>query len=295
MHYTHTLYTHNTHTNRAAYTHGSLNDYTISMLLNSGASCSVIAKPDVYTQIKPLHTVRLINADGRDIMPAGAAVMKIGLGKFSTKHQFVVVDHLSTPIILGCDFLMSHGYVLDFQKCTFYRSQYPDEILQLRPELIDPSHTIPQPLHIITVDDECPCTLQTDKHTNTRHAYHCPQTHPSSHLNWVARTPHSMLLTQAMLCLLKFHPNLSHSTTLSEFTSYSRRWPRKALYNQVPVCPCCICAQALWRNLNLCRLNGVTRKDSYPVPCPLAVPHGATINRENHILSWARLWTLGVY
>jgi len=92
---------HYTHINRAAHTQGSLNGHTITILLDSGASCSVIAKPHVHH--KPMHTVRLINADGRDITPAGVAILTIGLGKFSTEHQFIVVDHLSTPVILGCD------------------------------------------------------------------------------------------------------------------------------------------------------------------------------------------------
>ena len=99
--------THNIHTNynRAAHTHGSLNGRRTSVLLDSGASCSVIAKPNIHhTQIKPIQTVRLINAHGRDITSAGVAVMTIGLGKFSTEHQFVVVDYLSTLVILGCDF-----------------------------------------------------------------------------------------------------------------------------------------------------------------------------------------------
>ena len=52
-------------------------------------------------------------------------------------------------IILGCEFLMNHGYVLDFEWCTFHRAQIPEEVLQLLP-----TKTTPQPLHTITMDDE---------------------------------------------------------------------------------------------------------------------------------------------
>ena len=124
-HYVPTV-THNPHTNRATHTHGSLNDCRTVILLDSGAS----SKPYAYhTVIEPIHTVRLANVDGRDIMPCGVAIMTIGLGKFSTEHKFVVVDHLSTPVILGFDFLTRHGYVLDFKQYTFYRSQNPEEVL----------------------------------------------------------------------------------------------------------------------------------------------------------------------
>ena len=99
--------------------------------------------------------------------------MTTGLGKL---YKFVVVDHLSTPVILGCDFLIRNGYVLDFEQCTFYCSKNPEEVLQLQP-----AQTIPQPLHMITIDDECPQAIPTPcKHTHTRHAHRhssCPYTH----------------------------------------------------------------------------------------------------------------------
>ena len=56
---------------------------------------------------------------------------------------------------------MRHGYVLDFKQCTFYRSQNPEEILQLQPAWENPPHTIPRPLHMITIDDECPQAIPT--------------------------------------------------------------------------------------------------------------------------------------
>ena len=62
------------------------------MRLDSGASCSVISKPYIsHTYISPTHTMRLVNADERDITPCGMAMMTIGLGKFATRHFFVVV------------------------------------------------------------------------------------------------------------------------------------------------------------------------------------------------------------
>ena len=60
------------------------------MLLDSGASCSVISKQHVCpAHISPAHTMRLVNADGRDITTCGAVTMTIGLGKFSASHVFI--------------------------------------------------------------------------------------------------------------------------------------------------------------------------------------------------------------
>jgi len=246
------LHTTRTLTGQHTHTQGSLNGHTITILLNSGASCSVIAKPHVHhTQIKPMHTVRLINADGRDITPAGVAILTIDLGNFSAEHQFVVVDSLSTPVILGCDFLMGHGYVLDFQQCAFYRSQCPDEILQLRPEWKDPSQTC-LPMFILP------------SHPPFKNLS------PFFQLNEVTQSPHSMLLILVVLCPSKFRRIQFRSTILREFTSNSRQWPRKASTHQWPRCAPAVYVPKPSGEIRICvdyvQLNSVTKKDSYPLP-----------------------------
>ena len=75
--------THNKHTNRAAHTEGSLNNHMTLIMLNSRASCSVVSQSLVkHTHIEPIHKTRLVNADGRDIIPCGVASMTISLGSF---------------------------------------------------------------------------------------------------------------------------------------------------------------------------------------------------------------------
>ena len=85
------------------------------MLLDLGASCSVASKSCIHSRlIESIQSTRLINADGRHVTPCGVATMTVELGQSSTNHKFVVVDFLSTPVILGCDFLIKHGYIIDF-------------------------------------------------------------------------------------------------------------------------------------------------------------------------------------
>jgi len=129
MHHTLTLMhtiTHNPHTNKVVHT-GLLNDQRTIKLRGSLFSGLKFPRSH-HTEIKPRCTVRCVKAEGRDIMPLGMTITTISLGKFSTKHKFVVVDDLSTLVILGCDFLINYGYVLDFES-VFYRSQHHEEVL----------------------------------------------------------------------------------------------------------------------------------------------------------------------
>ena len=64
-------------------------------------------------------TITLINADGRKLTPLGTTTAKLDLGIITVDHTLVVVEHLSTPVILGCDFLTTHGVTLDFKAKTF--------------------------------------------------------------------------------------------------------------------------------------------------------------------------------
>jgi len=91
----------------------------MQILLDSGASCSAISKQHVQIdQLLPGWCTQLVNADGRAFQPLGASSMTIVLEDFSADHTFIVVEQLSVPSILGCDFLPQYGFILDFQKGT---------------------------------------------------------------------------------------------------------------------------------------------------------------------------------
>jgi len=68
----------------------------------------------------PLTSVTLINADGSSLCPAGTATAQVALNGLDTPHTFTVVNDLSTPVILGCDFLSKHGVLLDFSMNMFH-------------------------------------------------------------------------------------------------------------------------------------------------------------------------------
>ena len=66
---------------------------------------------------------------------------------------FIVVEHLSTPVILACNYLANNGFVLDFQQGTFHRAENPEQMLQLLPAESTSYHSI--------VDDDCPQAIPT--------------------------------------------------------------------------------------------------------------------------------------
>ena len=80
--------------------------------------------------------------------------MTVTLGDFSVEQFFIVVEKLSTPVILGCNYLTDNGFVLHFKLGTFHRAETPNQKLKLLPaEAI--------PCHLITVDNDCPQQAHT--------------------------------------------------------------------------------------------------------------------------------------
>lgn len=159
-----------THTNRATYTNGKVNNKAIIILyLDSGASCSVIlADYTCKSEIKPITTTKLVNADGRNIISHGAINMTVTSGDFSVEQSFLVVEHLSTPVTLGCDYLTTNGFIiiLNFKQGTFHRAENPMQRLQL---LLAEFTSC----HLITMDDDYPQAIPTTCNDHRRHALLC--------------------------------------------------------------------------------------------------------------------------
>jgi len=87
---------------KGAYKRGSVNNHDMDILLDLGAPCSVILKDFFRSQVMKLATpIKPINVDGRNILPVGTATLKVCLGEFEANQQFIVVDNLSAPAIIG--------------------------------------------------------------------------------------------------------------------------------------------------------------------------------------------------
>ena len=100
----------------------------------------------------------LVNADDRNLIPHGATTVIVTLGDYYIKQSFLVVERLSTPVILACNYLTTNKFILNFKLGTFDRA----ENLQLLPvEFLS--------CHLITMDDDCPQAIPTKckDHTST--------------------------------------------------------------------------------------------------------------------------------
>jgi len=64
------------------------------------------------------------------------------------------MENLSIPVILGCDYLVNNGFVLNFKQGIFHRAEYPSQVLQLQPA----ESTSCQ---MITIGDDCPQAILT--------------------------------------------------------------------------------------------------------------------------------------
>ena len=98
---------------KAAYIQGRVGDHQLNILLDSGASCSVIRREYVAPKdLYPPGNIRLTNADGRELAPLGTTTLRVNLGNLEADQSFTVVENLSAPAILGCDFLKRVGIVI---------------------------------------------------------------------------------------------------------------------------------------------------------------------------------------
>lgn len=247
------------------------------MLLDSGASCSVIRQDYVSpTDLEPMSPVSLVNADGRGLTSVGLTTMRIQLNNLKTTQTFVVVEHLSAPAILGCDFLTRHGLILDFGRGTFHQGdpQSAEGHLSLHP------HNSCN----FVLDDECPQAMpfkgkeadQEELDTPTEfHSALGPvlQGHRKLFKTQVGRThiaEHVIDTGDASPIKvpprpIPFHYQDRVHTQLQEMAKEgiirpsSSPWSAPAIYvpksnGEIRIC------------VDFVQLNNVTKKDSYPVP-----------------------------
>ena len=91
-------------------------------LWTSGSSVSLmesgtlIGMKDVVS-VRCARSLWLVTASGDQLPILRHIRAYVKLGEFNVMHDFVVLDSLVTPVILGIDFLQQNGLVLDFT-CT---------------------------------------------------------------------------------------------------------------------------------------------------------------------------------
>ena len=86
-------------TKPATYVTGKINGFNAKMLLDFGASCSVICSEYfALKDVKPLVSTTLTNADGTELSVKGIATASVILNCLNTPDSFIVVNNLSAPV-----------------------------------------------------------------------------------------------------------------------------------------------------------------------------------------------------
>ena len=149
-------------TKPATYVTGKINGFNAKTLLDSGASCSVVCSEYITLKdVKPLGLTTLSNADGTELSVKGITTAPVILNGLNTPHSFIVVDNLSAPVILGCDFLFKHmhGMTLDFGKGTFHCNHH-----SAKPEKFESQKKF---LNMLVLDDDIPqavpCSMKNNQ------------------------------------------------------------------------------------------------------------------------------------
>jgi len=99
----------------------SIDGVTASALLDSGSSVSLVTSRIVARcsqRPRRLQLVTLRSASNEVFTSGGACTLNICIDGRRVQHDFLVVDELVADLILGVDFLSSHGVQLDFALST---------------------------------------------------------------------------------------------------------------------------------------------------------------------------------
>ncbi|THD18460.1 hypothetical protein D915_011002 [Fasciola hepatica] len=108
---------------------GLLNGKGAKLLIDTGASCSVINRSLTKISHSVLLNGRLIAANGTVVPILGQVAGSVSIGRCTVQHQFLCAD-LAWDAILGMDFLRAHRIVIDFDRQLLVVNIRPEPIGQ---------------------------------------------------------------------------------------------------------------------------------------------------------------------
>lgn len=201
--------------------------------------------------------------------------MTITLGKLLADHTFLIVEQLSVPVILGCDFMSKQALVLDLKEGLAYQSGSPEDKLHLElrrteicnalviddelPQALPSKGTSPNQLDLPS--DVHPALEQVIEEYKVLFSQHPRQTHVTQHIIDTGNA----LPVKVPPRPIPFHlvdqvqQQLKDMAQEGIIKPSSSPWCAPAVYVPKPNGELRIC-------IDFVQLNRVTKKDSYPVP-----------------------------
>ena len=110
---------------------GSIEGRVTDILVDTGSAVTLV-REDVWVEAKsggacqleaPVHMV--VAANGGKLNITGQCTVQIAVGPLSKDHVVLVAKNLHQECLLGADFLMRHGCVLDRQQKIMFTEQGP--------------------------------------------------------------------------------------------------------------------------------------------------------------------------
>ena len=102
---------------------GTITDQPTHMLVDTGASVTAVSASFYSTlshcsplQVSPLPVIRTVS--GEELPILGSATLTLQLDQVPYTMQALVIDRLTYPVVIGRDFLMHYGSVIDMQAHT---------------------------------------------------------------------------------------------------------------------------------------------------------------------------------
>ena len=96
---------------------GLLGQDKVQFVLDSGAALSVVrydvVNPAYHRSIKKEGASAAVGANGQSLDVIGRVTLPIKLGERSWDQEFTVVKNLTISCLLGADFLIQHGAIVD--------------------------------------------------------------------------------------------------------------------------------------------------------------------------------------
>lgn len=110
----------------------TLGDTKTKALIDTGANISVINKNSLSTTtyadkaLNPSHVKQVLAANGNHVKVLGKISIDVTIGSRSFTQTFHVLDQLHHNLILGFDFMKTHGAFLNFGNCTLELNDNPN-------------------------------------------------------------------------------------------------------------------------------------------------------------------------
>ena len=112
------------------YVTGSILNQKSHILVDTGASVTAVSTSFFSSlpsspQLQPSTLLTICTVSGEELPVQGQATLTVTLDKTNYPLETLVIDNLSYPVVLGRDFLMHYGSIIDLQANTLVLSGNP--------------------------------------------------------------------------------------------------------------------------------------------------------------------------